>query len=336
MNREILKIFEKAYEAKNLDRNECIQLLSLEDASSEALLMRGIASDIIRKRSDNTGAVFGQIGFECYPCEGNCSFCSFAQKYTKMPEIKMDSEAIARSTRGFTGGDDLYGLYLMSMAHYNLDSYLGNVETVKQNITGSTRIYANVGDTSYEDFCEMKAVGINGVYHCWRLGEGKDTGFSSEQRKQTVISAKKAGLELLDALEPIGPEHTPEEMAEHILFSREMETAQCGVMKRISVPGTQFESSPQISDFTLSKYMAAMVLAFAGMKKMPWLAVHEPAMQGYMSGANMVAAETGVNPRDTVEDTLQNRGLDVLDCRNILKSAGYRYIARGDGSRDTL
>ena len=64
MNREILKIFEKAYEAKNLDKNECVELLSLEDASQEALLMRGIASDIIRKRSENTGAIFGQIGFE--------------------------------------------------------------------------------------------------------------------------------------------------------------------------------------------------------------------------------------------------------------------------------
>ena len=87
MNTEILKIFEKAYEAKPLDKNECIQLLSLDDVSSEAVVMRGIASDIIRKRSDNTGAIFGQIGFECYPCEGNCSFCSFAEKYTKMPEI---------------------------------------------------------------------------------------------------------------------------------------------------------------------------------------------------------------------------------------------------------
>ena len=336
MNKEILKIFEKAYEAKNLDKNECVELLSLEDASQEALLMRGIASDIIRKRSENTGAIFGQIGFECYPCKGNCSFCSFAENYTQMPEIKMDSAAIAESTRNFTGGDDLYGLYLMSMAHYDLGRYLKNVETVKANKIGSTKIYANVGDTSYEDFCEMKAAGIDGVYHCWRLGEGKDTTFSPEERKQTVLNAKKAGMEFLDALEPIGAEHTPEEMAEHILFSREMETVQCGVMKRISVTGTPFENSPQITDFTLSKYMAAMVLAFAGMKKMPWLAVHEPAMQGYMSGANMVAAETGVNPRDTVEDTLQNRGLDVSDCRNILKSAGYEYIAKGDGSKEKL
>lgn len=336
MNSEILNIFKKAYEGSNIDTDECVQLLSLDDASSEAAIMRGIASAIIRERSDNTGAIFGQIGFECYPCSGNCSFCSFARDYTQMPEIRMDREAVAQSTRAFTGGDDLYGLYLMSMAEYNLDSYLKNVETVKANITGSTKIYANVGDTSYEDLCEMKAAGISGIYHCWRLGEGRDTIFSPKARKQTMISAKKAGLELLDALEPVGIEHTPQEMAEHIIFSREMETAQCGVMKRISVPGTPFENTPQVTDFTLSKYMAAMVLAFAGMKKMPWLAVHEPAIQGYMSGANMVAAETGVNPRDTVEDTLQNRGLDVAACKTILKHAGYSYIARGNGTREKL
>ncbi|MDO4544519.1 MAG: hypothetical protein Q4C25_00035 [Bacillota bacterium] len=336
MNREIIKIFEKAYSGESLSKAECISLLSLDETSSEAWLMRSIASDIVRKRNDNTGSIFGQIGLECSPCEGNCSFCSFAKDYTGMPDIKLDEATIAESTKAFTQGDDLYGLYLMTMAEYDLENYLRGVETVKKHKIGSTKLYTNVGDTSYEAFVEMKAAGIDGVYHCWRLGEGKDTAIAPETRKATIANARKAGLETLDALEPIGYEHTPEEMAEHIFFSIEMGTTQCGVMKRISVPGTPFENTPQISDFALSKFMAAMTLTMAGMPKMPWLAVHEPKMQGYMSGANMVCAETGVNPRDTVEDTLQNRGLDVSDCRQILKEAGFTYVARGDGSKDIL
>ena len=55
-----------------------------------------------------------------------------------------------------------------------------------------------------------------------------------------------------------------------------------------------------------------------------------------MSGANMISAEVGVNPRDTVTDTLQHRGLDIADCRRILKDAGYKYGAHGDGSRYEL
>lgn len=276
MNIEITKLFEKAYNNVCLTKEECMQLLALEDASPEAVLMRGVASDIIRRKTGNTGAIFGQIGFECSPCSGNCQFCSFAKDYTMMPTINMCDEAIAEATRNFTGGDDLY---------------------------------------------------------CWRLGEGKDTVFSSEQRKQTIMNAKEAGLEVLDALEPIGVEHTVEEMAEHIMFSMEMGVTQCGAMKRIPVPGTPFENIPAIGDFTLSKYIAAMVITMAGMENFPWMGTHEPHIQGYMSGANMISAETGVNPRDTAEETSTSRGLDVPACKEHLKEAGYEYVARGNGTK---
>ncbi len=248
----------------------------------------------------------------------------------------MDDAAIAASTKSFMDGDQLFGLWLMTMSEYNLDEYLKMVQVVKDNKIGSVNLYTNIGDTSYEAFQEIKAAGLDGVYHCWRLGEGKDTVFTSEQRKQTVINAKKAGLDVLDALEPIGVEHTPEEMAEHIFFSMEMETIQYGAMKRISVPGTPFEGKPEITNYELSKYAAALVLTMAGMKTLPWMGIHEPSIHGYMSGANLITAETGVNPRDTVEDTLKNRGIDIADCRRILKDAGYKYGARGDGSRFEL
>lgn len=336
MDKTVVDIFEKAYAGQSISKNECIKLLSLDDASPEAAVMRGVASAIIRERTDNTGVIFAQIGLECYPCKGNCSFCSFAEKYTKMPVFQMDDETIAAATKSFTDGDRLFGLWLMTMADYDLDEYLRMVQVVKDNKIGSVNLYTNIGDTSYEAFREIKAAGLNGVYHCWRLGEGKDTMFSPEQRKQTMINAKKAGLDILDALEPIGIEHTPEEMAEHIFFSMEMETIQYGAMKRVSVPGTPFENMPEITNYALSKYAAVIVLTMAGMKKLPWIGIHEPSVHGYMSGANLITAETGVNPRDTVTDTLQNRGIDIADCRTILKNAGYKYGARGDGSRFEL
>lgn len=336
MNREIMDIFEKAYAKQRITKNECIKLLSLDNASPEAAVMRGLASAIVRERTNNTGVIFAQIGLQCHPCKGNCSFCSFAEKHTQMPIIKMTDEEIIAATKSFTNGDQLFGLWLMTMADYNLDEYLKMTQVVKDNKIGSAKLYTNIGDTSYEAFREIKAAGLDGVYHCWRLGEGKDTVFSPEQRKQTIINAKKAGLDILDALEPIGIEHTPEEMADHIFFSMEMETIQYGAMKRISVPGTPFEHTPEITNYALSKYAAAIVLTMASMKNLPWIGIHEPSIHGYMSGANLITAETGVNPRDTAVDTLQNRGIDIADCRRILKDAGYHYGARGNGSRFVL
>ena len=336
MNSEILKIFEKAYDNVLLTKEECMKLLSLEDTSQEALIMRSVASDITRRKTGNSGVLFAQIGLECHPCPANCSFCSFAKDYTGIPSIRLDDEAIAASTQMFTGSDELYGLWLMTMAEYDLDHYLHCIEVVRKNLTGSTKVFTNIGDTSYEAFCEMKAAGVDGVYHCWRLGEGKDTTLTPERRKETAYNAKKAGLEFLDALEPIGSEHTVDELAEHIFWSREMETIQYGAMSRVPVPGTPFENIPKIANITLSKILAAIVLTFAGSKRMPWMGVHEPTLHGYLSGANLITAESGINPRDTVLDTENSRGWSITNCKAMLKDAGYKYIARGDGSRVEL
>lgn len=332
MERTIAEIFEKVYAEQPITKEDCVKLLSLEEKSEEAAVMRSLATGIVRERTDNTGAIFAQIGLECHPCGGNCRFCSFARDFTQIPAAKMDDSTIASAARTFTEGDQLYGLWLMTMADYDLDEYLRMTEVVKKNKIGSVNLYTNVGDTSYEAFKEMKAAGFSGVYHCWRLGEGTDTAFSPEQRKETMLNAKKAGLDLLDALEPIGIEHTPQELAEHIFFSMELETIQYGAMKRISVPGTPYEGVPEISNYTLSNYTAALALAMAGMKRFPWIGIHEPSLHGYMSGANMITAETGVNPRDTVSDTSRGRGLDIRACRQMLRQAGYQYGARGDGT----
>jgi biotin synthase len=66
------------------------------------------------------------------------------------------------------------------------------------------------------------------------------------------------------------------------------------------------------------------------MKRMPIMAIHEPNIMSYMSGANMVCAESGVNPRDVAADTKDNRGWDVVMCRELLKEAGFSKIILGD------
>ena len=329
---KINQIIDKAIKGEKITRDECIFLLGLDDDSPEVLKMRSVASEIVRKRNGNSGYIFAQIGLSCAPCEGNCSFCSFAKSHTMLPRIDLDDEQIIQKVRELEYTGDVYGIYLMMMHTFDLERFLHCVELVRKELKGPVRLFSNVGDTSYEDFVRMKKAGIDGVYHCWRLGEGRDTDLDPEDRKRTIMNAKKAGLEILDALEPIGTEHTPEELADHILFSRDMGLLQSGAMKRINVPGTPFEGREEISGTTMSKCEAVMVLAFSSMERMPIMGTHEPADIVYTSGANMVSAESGVNPRDTVEDTSRGRGWDTIRCRALLKRTGFERIVLGDGS----
>jgi biotin synthase len=149
-------------------------------------------------------------------------------------------------------------------------------------------------------------------------------------------NAKKAGLDLLDTLEPIGPEHSAAELAEHIFTAISMECIVTGVMKRVAVPGTPFEGTGQITDFRLSQILAVEALAMLALKKYPWFLIHEPNQAGLLSGGSLVCPETGVNPRDTAKDTAGNRGLDVGACKKLLYEAGFTSICRGDETRIPL
>ncbi len=332
MDRQIVEIINKALDGTPLKQQEIVTMLDCPDTSEEAFEIRAKAAWAMRERTSNAGVVFGQIGLEMHPCEANCSFCSFAKDYTQLSNIEISDEALIASTENFTGDGNLFGLWLMMMATYDLDKFLDKLAIVKEHVSGPTNIYSNVGDTSREDFEKMKKAGIDGVYHCWRLREGTDTPFDPEKRKQTLINAKEAGLDVLDAVEPIGPEHTNDEIAEHILFSIEMKTIQSGSMKRIPVPGTPFEDRGMITDFRLAQIVAAQALANISYDNICWLGIHEPSPLGYMSGANMITAETGVNPRDTAEDTSKSRGLDIAACRDILRQCGFTKLAKGDGT----
>ncbi|MCQ2085950.1 MAG: hypothetical protein MJY54_00745 [archaeon] len=327
---DIDKIIENAHSGREVTKKDCVDMLYLEDTSEETLKIRAAATNIVRKRNGNAGYIFAQIGVSCMPCEGNCKFCSFGKDHSVVGKIKLSDEDIIRKIRELDYGGKLYGLYLMTMHNYDIEHFLHCVRLIKSNLTGPTQIYSNVGDTSYDDFVRMKESGVDGVYHCWRLGEGKDTRLDPEQRKQTIFNALKAGLKVLDALEPIGPEHTPEEMTEHIFFSKKINSFQCGAMGRVNVPGTIFEGKPKVTELTLSKYEAAMTLTFSSMKRMPIMGIHEPNLLGYLSGANMITAESGVNPRDIIPDTENNRGLSITKCREMLKMAGFTKLVLGN------
>lgn len=74
------------------------------------------------------------------------------------------------------------------MHKYDLDHFLKSVEIAKKSLCGPTRLFSNVGDSSYEAFAEMKQAGIDGVYHCWRLGEGKDSDSIDSQSTVEILS----------------------------------------------------------------------------------------------------------------------------------------------------
>jgi biotin synthase len=336
IDKRVKTILDNAYANQSPGRKDCAYLLSFDETSPEAYMMRSAASHIVRGRNGNSAIILGQIGLEVAPCPGNCGFCSFGKEHTRFTKSRISEEDFVSKLTDFCRDDDLYGLYLMSMHEYDLDFFLEKVRQAKKLIPGSTQLLSNVGDTDPDAFKEMKKAGITGVYHVCRLGEGSVTSLDPKRRMKTMQNALDAGLQIFSCLEPVGPEHTIEELVENMFIGIDQGCTQHAAMRRVPVPGTPLARYGQISNLRLGQIVAVVALATFSMPTMTYMGVHEPTEIGYISGANVVTAETGTNPRDHIADTSQSRGMDMAACRKMLLDCGFEYIRRGDESKIPL
>ena len=146
---------------------------------------------------------------------------------------------------------------------------------------------------------ELQAAGVNGAYHVLRLREGEDTALDPVQRRQTIGNIHDAGLDFYYCCEPIGPEHSPAELVEQMFVGIENGCFQHAAMRRVAVPGSPLAARGQITELRLAQITAVVALAALNSANTRNIAVHEPNLIGLTSGANVVYAETGINPRDT-------------------------------------
>jgi len=149
-------------------------------------------------------------------------------------------------------------------------------------------------------------------------------------------AAREAGLELHTCCEPIGPEHSAQEIVDQIFLGIELGCSRHAAMRRVAVPGTPLADRGQISQRRLAQAVAVVCLANIENRDLCDIGVHEPNVLGLCSGANSVCAESGANPRDTELQTEQNRGITVWDCCSILREAGYTHLRLGDGHTESL
>ncbi|ATW26141.1 radical SAM protein [Candidatus Formimonas warabiya] len=333
---ELHRILEKAWCSIPLTRQDCKYLLSLEETSFASGLLRSTAGSIIRSKNDNSAVILGQIGVDISLCPGGCKFCVFGDGHTKFTSSHMSEEELYEKIEGFCKFGDLYGLYLMTMHQYDLDHYLRVIRQARKSASETTQIWANVGDSGLEALQEIRKAGVTGIYHVCRIGEGKDTNLKPEDRIRTMRHALDAGLELYTCCEPIGPEHTVDELVDNIFIGVEMGITQHAAMRRVAVPGTPLAKYGQISELRLAHIVAVIALCSLTVPTMAYIGVHEPNALSYASGANIITAESGANPRDCQGDTSKNRGMDMARCRKMLFECGFTHIRRGDESKIPL
>lgn len=324
MNKRIKGIIDKAYNGGLLESQEIRELLELDICSEESFFLQYKARQMSEEACAGKVEIHGQVGVNSGPCGCNCAFCSFAVSNKVFDTQRVESlEFILQQALDLEEAG-ANAIYLMATAHLDFQRFLEMGQVVHRELRTDVPLIANMTDLTYDEAVNLRKAGFTGIYHAARMGEGKVTRIELKDRLQTFEAARKAGLILGTCVEPIGPEHSLEEIVEKIIIAREVRPVFSGAMRRVTIPGTSLSVHGMLGETRMAHIVAAVRLATP--REVPGNCTHEPNLSGAVAGASLFWAEAGSNPRDVVNNTEENRGFNVGKCREILVDAGWQVL----------
>ena len=321
------EILKKSKDGQGINEEEALTLLKeIRPDSEKFTRLLYIADQQSKDFFNGVGEVHGQIGLNQDKCSKNCKFCNFANDNFKEQASQLsDSEILRRLEELLDAG--IGSLSLMTTADFPFDEYVRIGQMIIDKTKGQVLLFGNWGDITLEQAKVLKKVGFTFYYHALRLREGIDTEIRRGKRIESMRNVKKAGLLLGSCLEPIGPEHTYEEIVDLLEEMKNLDIRFMATMKRIVTPNSLYEMQEEITDLEFAKITAVTRLYFG--KRLLTMAAHEPSGLCLNAGANFLVAESGTNPRDGERETSNNRGLSVVECQKLLSENGYK-VFRGD------
>ncbi len=319
------ELLKKSRSGDVLSRKELVYLLGLAPDAMESYMVMAEANRFSKELSDGRAEIHAQFAVNLAPCPHECLFCSFARVNGIFSESKeLSPEQAVECARRFER-DGVNAVFMMSTAQFPFERFVEMSREVRAHLKPETTMIANVGDQTLKNAVKLKDVGFSGVYHAVRLREGNDSGLSVDRRKQSIENFREADLEVGTCVEPVGPEHTNEELAEMIEYTASFDPAYSGAARRIPIPGTAMAKRGVISELRMAQIVAVTRLGMP--RSVMGNCTHEPCSLGAVSGANLFWAEAGANPRDIEEKTEEGRGETVSSCAAIFQECGWDILS---------
>ena len=319
-----IELIEKGRKGRGLDRDEALALLKgTKPRSKEMYQAMQAADQVSRRQFGNIGGALAQVGVNWGPCPANCGFCAFAESSGVVKEpFQLSVDEISDLSKGLMA-EGATGLSIMTTADYPFSSVLEIGRAVRKAAGKGFALVANIGDISSRQAAELGEAGFAGIYHCVRLGEGRDTGLDPMKRKATIRAAKDVGLMVFSCIEPIGPEHSPEELIDLTYEHLELGADALATMRRFAVPGTPLAAKGTITEAELARISSIIRLACGA--EIISFGNHEASTLPLISGANIITAELWSNPRKGELERVA--GASVAEARRKLWEAGWSLLA---------
>ncbi|NLX95836.1 MAG: radical SAM protein [Rhodopirellula sp.] len=283
------------------------------------------ARAVVREHLGNRGRIWAAIGLDQAPCDMGCRFCSFASEWTQFNEPQeLSIEESLQWAEDFIGQRADY-LILRTSEQYSLEKLLDLGRRIADRKPDTVRLVANTRLANETQLSQLKEAGFHGIYKTIRVREGVDTAFDPAVRLKQIRQARDHGLRVFGLVEPVGPEHSDEEIIDAMLLLRdEVHTGLVGAMARVPVVGSPLYGCGAVDAQRLAAITAVFILAMADhFEDVEVVCSHPPHPEILRAGASAVVVEVGAIPRDTAFAEREWRGLTMPEARKLLQGAGY-------------
>lgn len=310
-----------------LDRDSIIALLEIDPESKECELLGKAARELASVICKNRAYIWAAIGIDFRPCPMNCDYCSLGEKWgIVQKEQELNRQEVIQLAKQFVKQGARW-IVLRTTQFYSLDKLIALAREIKQQVPGAYELGLNAGEFDQSIAQRMVDSGLDFVYHTLRLREGIDTRFNPAERTATLEAVHQSALKLVSLIEPLGIEHTNEEIADSFLTAMKYGAVVTGCMERIPVAGTPLGQLPGISERRLAQVIAVTRLA-AGFHA-PDICVHRASPLAMEWGANVTVVETGAIPRDTrCASKKEWQGFTPERAKEWFEAEGYQVFQR--------
>ncbi len=275
-----------------LTHDQIVQLLSIEPESAEWSALGVAARRVAHTLTGDRAYLWGAIGVDFTPCSMNCDFCSLGEKWGIVRETRSyDARETVAQVREYAEAGVRW-IVLRTTEFYSQDALGDMIRTIRAEVPGDYEIGLNIGEFDLAKANWLADCGVDFIYHSLRLGEGKDTRFDPKVRLSTLQAVKDSPLKLVFLVEPVGIEHTNEEIADLILLTAQYGAIVSGSMARIPVAGTPLGIHPQVSDARMAQIIAVTRLACGSC--VPDICIHPG---GSMARIPVAGTPLGIHPQ---------------------------------------
>ena len=320
----VYEIIEHGLEGNGLSREEIRTLFSVPERSKEAALIRWAGQELSMRAADGIAEIHGQIGLNATRCPMDCKFCSFARSAECRTEnFELTREEVIRYAE-LHMENEVNLILLLCTASYPFGKLLEMARAVREVLPSEMPLLVNADDLTLDEALQLKEAGVNGAYHAARMREGTDTRIPVARRLATFSNLRQAGLSLQTCVEPIGPEHTADELVEATLRCIDAHPQSAGAARRVGVPGTQLYDRGMITEVRNADFVAVYRLA-SGIE--PRLNCSANTVMTASAGANLAWVELGLNPRDALSRTERGgRAINIQTARKTFRAAGWEIL----------